>query len=372
MLSLVVTSVPPREMRLLLDGLAARFGGNARAVVEVAAALERRTDVSDVWVIAGEASIVAEEVRRRGLRLVAPPPLVAAKIPLRLGWTALRLPAIAKNLEAGALLSFSGILPRRPGRPVISLVSSSVPFESGASRRNLRRLAITRTVRRSSAVYVPSHHMGNLLGVSNARVVPWGVDRQLFRPNSHVGSEVLCVADFYPHKRHDLVLEAWLRLTEPRPVLRVVGDPAVDRKYFETFARKTRSHHGVIVEGPLPYSEMARRYQAARTIVIASEFESFCMPLAEAMACGVPAVARDHPALRETGGAGATYVDGSHPGQWADAIKAVCQGDERHSSLRSAALKEAQRFSWDDVAGTVVSDCRALRPKLREHPPVAE
>ena len=351
-------------MRLLLDGLAARFGGNARAVIELATALLRRSDIDDVRVIAGEGSIVAREARRRGLLLVAPSPLVAAKLPLRLGWTALRLPAIVEKLEADALLSFSGILPRHPSRPVISLVSSSVPFETGASRRNLRRLAIARTVRRSSAVYVPSRHMCDLLGVSNAKVVPWGVDRKLFRPSSDVGSEVLCVADFYPHKRHDLVLDAWLRLTEPRPVLRVVGDPAVDRKYFEAFAQKTCSHHGVIVEGTLPYSEMARRYQAARTIVIASEFESFCMPLAEAMACGVPAVARDHPALRETGGAGAIYVDCSRPGSWADAIEAVCQSDERHSSLRSAALKEAQRFSWDAVARTVVLDCRDLRQEL--------
>jgi glycosyltransferase involved in cell wall biosynthesis len=369
---LVVSSVLPRDMRLLLDGLAARFGGNARAVVEVAAALQRRSDVETVWVIAGEGSIVAQEVRAKGLRLVAPSPLVAARLPLRLGWTALRLPAIAEKLEADAVLSFSGILPRHSRRPVISLVSSSVPFDPGASRRNLRRLAITRTVRRSSAVYVPSRHMCDLLGVSNAKVVPWGVDRQLFRPTSHVGSELLCVADFYPHKRHDLVLEAWLRLAEPRPVLRVVGDPVVDRRYFATFAEKTRSHPGVIVEGPLPYSEMARRYHGGRTIVIASELESFCMPLAEAMACGVPAVARDHPALRETAGAGATYVDGSHPGQWADAIEALCQSDERHSSLRLSALEEAQRFSWDDVAGTVVSDCRDLRTKLREDHPVAK
>jgi glycosyltransferase involved in cell wall biosynthesis len=359
-------------MRLLLDGLAARFGGNARAVVEVAAALQRRTDVDDVCVIAGEGSIVAEEVRRMSLRLVEPSPLVAAKLPLRLGWTAIRLPGIAEKLEADAVLSFSGILPRHSRRPVISLVSSSIPFAPDASRRNLRRLAITRTVRRSSAVYVPSRHMCDLLGVSNAKVVPWGVDRQVFRPTSHVGAEVLCVADFYPHKRHDLVLEAWLRLAEPRPVLRVVGDPSVDRTCFETFLQRSRSYHGVIVEGPLPYLEVAGRYHAARTIVLASESESFCMPLAEAMACGVPAVARNHPALRETGGAGATYVDGSHAGHWADAIGALCQSDERHSSLRVSALEEAQRFSWDDVAGTVVSDCRDLRVRLREDHPVAK
>jgi glycosyltransferase involved in cell wall biosynthesis len=362
--SLVVSSVPPRDMRLLLDGLAARFGGNARAVVEVAAALLRRSDVDDVCVIAGESSIVAGEARRRGLRLVAPSPLLTAKLPLRLGWTALRLPAMAEKLEADALLSFSGILPRHPSRPVISLVSSSVPFEAGASRRNLRRLAIARTVRRSSVVYVPSRHMYDLLGVPNAKVVSWGVDRQVFRPNSHVGTEVLSVADFYPHKRHDLVLEAWLRLTKPRPVLRVVGDPAVDRKSFATFAQKTRSHHGVIVEGPLPYSWMAGRYHAARTIVLASESESFCMPLAEAMACGVPAVARDHPALQETGGAGATYIDGFDPEDWARAIEAAYD-DAHHTSMRTAAVEEAKRFSWDDFAATIVGDCRRIHAASR-------
>lgn len=358
MLPLVASSVPTRNVRLLLDGLSARFGGNARALIEVAAALLRRSDVEDVSVIAGEGSIVAAEVSRRGMRLLGPSSTVAAMLPTRLGWAALRLPAIAERLQADALVSFSGIVPRHPSRPVMSLVSSTVPFERGVSRRNLRQLAIDRTLRSSTAVYVPSRHMYDLIGLPRAKVVPWGVDRELFHPSSSIGNEVLTVADFYPHKRHDLVLAAWLRLAEPRPILRVIGDPAVDRGCFETFVKSARSHHGVVVEGPVPHAEMASRYRAARTIVLPSESESFCLPLAEAMACGVPAVARSHPALRETGGAGAAYVTGSDPADWAGGIEALY--DPRHASLRVAALEEAKRFSWNDVAAAIVRDCRRI------------
>ena len=321
-------------------------------------------EVRGVWVVAGRGSIVAEELRASEIGVIAPPrPPPILELPFRLAWEALRLPAIAEKLQADAVLSFSGIVSRHPSRPVLSLVSSSVPFEGRSRTGNLRRLAIAHTVTRSLAVYVPTRHMHDLLGVRTAKVVPWGVNRSLFRPVDRMGTEVLCVGDFYPHKRHDLVLAAWLRLSEPRPVLRVIGNPAVNRRCFASFAAIAGGHHRVVVEGPLPHAELATRYDSARMIVLASESESFCMPLAEAMACGVPVVARDHPALRETGGTGAIYVAGADPDNWAEAIDAVCRSDERYSCLRSAAVKEAERFSWDDVAETVVSDCRGV---LRE------
>jgi glycosyltransferase involved in cell wall biosynthesis len=74
------------------------------------------------------------------------------------------------------------------------------------------------------------------------------------------------------------------------------------------------------------------------------------MPLAEAMACGAPAVARGIESLRDTGGEGAIYVQGDDPALWGVAIARLLGDDDVHARLRAAALAAAGRFSWEASA----------------------
>jgi glycosyltransferase involved in cell wall biosynthesis len=102
--------------------------------------------------------------------------------------------------------------------------------------------------------------------------------------------------------------------------------------------------------------ELVAAYQSARVLVVASGHETFSMPITEAMASGVPVVARDHPILRETGGPAAVYVAGDDVGAWSGAIERLLSDDEAHAELRSAGLSRAERFSWAAVADAVVAD----------------
>ena len=99
-------------------------------------------------------------------------------------------------------------------------------------------------------MYVPTYHFAKLAaGLPRVRVVPLGVDRELFRPASRPGTELLCVSDFYRHKRHDLLLDAYEGLSGARPPLRLIGNPAVDRAWFHTLQKRARRVAGVRVEG---------------------------------------------------------------------------------------------------------------------------
>src|SRR5206468_12240611 len=115
-----------------------------------------------------------------------------------------------------------------------------------------------------------------------------------FRPGAQPGSDLLYVADFYRHKRHDVLLDAWAALPSPRPRLRLIGDPTVDRSWHRevtSWAARYRELGEIAVESGLSPDEVAGAYRSARLFAVASEQESFCLPLLEAQASGVPAVA---------------------------------------------------------------------------------
>jgi glycosyltransferase involved in cell wall biosynthesis len=345
-------------MVLVVDALSARFGGTAYAVIQLVRKLAERDDVSDVYVVAQQGSIVARGLNRTTkLHPVTPRPWPGGELAWRVAWQATRLPQLTSRVVADALVTTSGMQPRLPQCPVVSLLSNPVPFlDRRALAHRIRRLAIARTSKQAQAVYVPTRYMGELAGLGRSfEVVPWGVDRDTFSPGDHPGHEILYVSDFYPHKRHDLVLESWRRLPKPRPTLRFVGNPLVAQAWFERI-REEAVRAGVQVDGHVPLREVVVAYRRARMLVVTSERESFSLPIAEALACGVPVVVRDLPSLRETAGPGAVVVRGDDPADWAGAMGRLASDDKLHASLRQAGLAHARRFSWDDFAAKLVAD----------------
>jgi glycosyltransferase involved in cell wall biosynthesis len=342
---------------LVIDALAARFGGTAYTAVKLTRALLKRDDVVKVVMVAERGSIVERGVRgEAGLRMVCPRLQPRGSIVARAGWEASRLPALVGSEQADALLTFSGMLPRHPRCRVIALLSNPVPFERRRTIGDvLRRKAIARTARRAHRIYTPSREMARLLGWPGVKVVPHGIDRTLLQPAARPGKEVLAVGDFYRHKRYDLVLEAWAGIPDPRPVLRLIGNPEVDPRHFEEIRRRAADTR-ILIAGRVPLRELLSAYRRARVLVIASEHESFAVPLAEAIGCGLPAVARDIPSLRETGGAGALYVRGDDPREWSGAITRLLRDDRLHGELRAAGLRHKPGLPWEEVAAAVVAD----------------
>jgi glycosyltransferase involved in cell wall biosynthesis len=187
-------------------------------------------------------------------------------------------------------------------------------------------------------------------------VLPLGVDHRAFAPAAQPGDRVVCVADFYAHKRHDLMIDVWLHLPTPRPQLHFIGNPDADVATYARLVDRVRSLNdgqSVLIEHGLTLAGLVAAYQSARVFIMASDHESFCMPLAESMACGVPAVVRDLPSLRETGGSGARYVRGDDPALWAAQISRLISDDSYHASARRAAIEAASQFSWETFANAL-------------------
>lgn len=346
------SAAPAASQRIVVDALAARSGGTAYAAIQVARELNREGPVT---VIARRGSIVADGLAGR-VEVVELAADGFAELPRRIAWEASGLLRLAGS---DPVLSWSGMLPARPRGRTVCVLANPIAFRGRDSGNRLRRAAMRRTASAGAVMMVPSEGMRALAEPVVGRVVvaALGVDAERFTPGAQPGGDVLYVADFYAHKRHDIVIDAWAALPEPRPRLRLIGDPRVDPRTFarvQAAVAARRASGPIAVEHSLTLAELVEAYRAARVLVIASEQESFGMPLLEAQACGTPAVVRDDAALRTAGGPATTYVaDGS----WTAAIERLLRDDVAHARARVAGLEHVRGFTWAKTAG-------ALRERL--------
>ncbi|WP_229052162.1 MSMEG_0565 family glycosyltransferase [Aeromicrobium sp. Leaf350] len=156
-------------------------------------------------------------------------------------------------------------------------------------------------------------------------VIPNGVDAARFEAGAEdtegrarwgekLGPYVLALGGIEPRKGSIDLLEAYAMLRRRRPDLRLVfagGETLFDyrdyRRAFENQARHLNVEHevlGVVDDGDLP-SLVAQ----AEALAFVSTKEGFGLAAMEALAAGVPVVARDLPVLREVFGSTVAFAE---------------------------------------------------------------
>jgi glycosyltransferase involved in cell wall biosynthesis len=118
--------------------------------------------------------------------------------------------------------------------------------------------------------------------------------------------------------------------------------------------------------GFVEFTDMPALYSLARALVFPSRYESFGIPIVEAMACGCPVITATTSACPEIAGGAALLVDPDDVAGLAEAMERVSLDDRLAAELRSRGLRRAAEFSWTRSALTLLSELRtAAESRLR-------
>jgi glycosyltransferase involved in cell wall biosynthesis len=127
-------------------------------------------------------------------------------------------------------------------------------------------------------------------------------------------------------------------------------------------------HSIVDFTGRVPTQDLVRHYNEARLFVTSSVHEGFGLPLAEAMACGTPAVGTQIGAYREIAehGEHAWLVPPRDPRALADAIRTLWRDDALRERLGAAARQRiVEKFNWRKAAEETLAVYEEVVPPKR-------
>ncbi len=112
--------------------------------------------------------------------------------------------------------------------------------------------------------------------------------------------------------------------------------------------------------GYLEQNEIRALMAAACALVLPSLEEGFGLPVAEAMAAGLPVVCSRGSALEEVAGGAALLVDPLNTRSIADGIEEVLDDAARCETMRARGLEQSARYDWDRTAAMTLAFYRKV------------
>jgi glycosyltransferase involved in cell wall biosynthesis len=159
-----------------------------------------------------------------------------------------------------------------------------------------------------------------------------------------------------PRKNHLLLLHLWrdfvragtAGLGGPVPRLLIIGRRGWENENIIDILERSTVLRGTVEElGQLSDARMATLLRGARALLFPSFVEGYGLPLAEALALGVPAICSDLPALREVGGPVPHYLDPLDGAGWRAAILDYARPGSAARAAQATRLQNWRPPGWD-------------------------
>ena len=162
---------------------------------------------------------------------------------------------------------------------------------------------------------------------------------------------ILFCATIEPRKNLKILLDAYTLLA---PSLKETFDLVVAGMAGwasqATVERLKSSGNGVRYLGYVAESDMPGLTRGATVFVYPSLYEGFGLPLAQAMATGVPTITSRVSSMPEIAGDGALLIDPKSTEELRAAITRLLLSPSERKSLAAKARRQAERYRWEDCA----------------------
>jgi len=160
-----------------------------------------------------------------------------------------------------------------------------------------------------------------------------------------------------PKKNHLLLLNLWTRLATTMvqpPRLHVIGARGWENEQAVDMLERSRRLHGLVQEhNCLDDTAIGALLAHARALLLPSFMEGFGLPVAEALASGVPVICSELPAFREVGRDAPEYLDPLDLFAWRDAIVDYCAADSVRRAAQLQRLAHWPALHWSEHFGIV-------------------
>lgn len=219
------------------------------------------------------------------------------------------------------------------------------------------------SLRRATEVIAISDYLRSLLldhhpelDPAHVHVVPYGrsesLDGVALGRSRGAGPRVVVVSALWPYKRVDQAIEVFAEATRGLPDARLlVAGPGTPAERAPLAASARRLGADVEFLGNVPHSGLPDLYGGADALLYLSEIESFGMPLVEAMAAGVPVVAKRIDGLLEIGSDGPAWVERDAPTtEIAGVLRRLLADDAERAARIAAGRTRSAAFDWDAAA----------------------
>ncbi len=352
-------------------------GGTARTTIDLAGALDARSDVEVVGFAARHGAPPAPVWR-------PPVPVHHLGLPRRVlqeAWHGVRRPRIERATgTVDVCHAVGGAIPATRAPLVVTvhdLAFLHFPELFTSQGRRFFNRALTLTRDEAAQVQVPSQATLEdcvAAGIERARLrlVPWGCtvgdpsDDEVDQVRARFGLPeryVVCVGTLEPRKNLAGLVEAWRRLGRDDVGLVLVGpDGWGDALGPSTSADQSTFSPNVSMTGFVDDRTRDALYRGAVASCYPSLFEGFGLPVLESMALGCPVVTSSGTSTAELVADGAGLaVDPRDPDAIGAAIASILDDADVRERLVEAGRRRARGYTWMRAADLAVDGYLEVR-----------
>jgi alpha-1,3-rhamnosyl/mannosyltransferase len=165
---------------------------------------------------------------------------------------------------------------------------------------------------------------------------------------------VLMVSALYGFKNHRRLIEAFAltlrRRSLPHCLVLAGGDADVTREELSELSKDLGVEDRVRLPGAVPHEEVPSLMLHADAVAYPSLYETFGMPILEALSCGRPLLTSNEGAMAEVADGAARLVDPKDTESIAAGLSDVLLNDGLRSELKERGPRRASDFTWQECA----------------------